>query len=253
MNKTRVIPVLLLHGQGLVKTVKFKEPKYIGDPINAVRIFNEKEVDEIVFLDITATPEGRQPNFNLLSDIAGEAFMPMAYGGGISNLGDVRRIFELGFEKVIINSTAYENLALISEAAAMFGSQSIIGCVDVRKSLLRRYELYSASGKIKRKVALIDHLEELVKSGVGEIIVNSIDRDGTMEGYDINLLHEVSTQVSVPVIACGGAGNIDHLVQAVHDGKVSAVAAGSFFVFVGPHKAVLINYPDRSVLSSCLP
>jgi cyclase len=253
MNKTRVIPVLLLCGQGLVKTVKFKQPKYIGDPINAVRIFNEKEVDELVFLDITATPEGRGPDFDLLSDIASEAFMPMAYGGGITNLGQVRRIFELGFEKVIIDSAAYKNPKLIIEAAAIFGSQSIVGCIDVRKTLLGRYELCSVSGSIKEKASLEEHIALITQSGVGELLVNSVDRDGTMGGYDLKLLREVSNAVTVPVIACGGAGNVDHLVQAVLDGQASAVAAGSMFVFMGPHRAVMVNYPERKLLANKLP
>jgi cyclase len=253
MNKTRVIPVLLLRGQGLVKTIKFKQPKYVGDPINAVRIFNEKEADELVFLDITATPEGRGPDFELLSDIASEAFMPMAYGGGITTLVEVRRIFELGFEKVILNSAAYKYPGLISEAAAIFGSQSIVGCVDVRKNLLGRYELCSASSKVKEKASLFEHLASLTRSGVGEILVNAVDRDGTMGGYDLKLLREVSSAVTVPVIACGGAGNVDHLVEAVQDGHATAVAAGSLFVFMGPHRAVMINYPERKLLVDRLP
>lgn len=252
MNKTRVIPALLLRGQGLVKTVKFKDPKYVGDPINAVRIFNEKEVDELVFLDITATPEGRGPDFELLSDIASEAFMPMAYGGGVTTLEQVKRIFELGFEKVIVNSAAYKKPGLIAEAAAIFGSQSMVGCVDVRKTLLGRYELCSASARVKEKVSLQEHLAALTLSGVGEILVNAVDRDGTMGGYDVKLLREVSAAVTVPVIACGGAGSVDHFVQAVEDGHASAVAAGSLFVFMGPHRAVLINYPERKVLTERL-
>ena len=253
MNKTRVIPTLLLRGQGLVKTAKFKDPKYVGDPINAVRIFNEKEVDELVFLDISATNEGRPPDFELLSDIASEAFMPMSYGGGISTLAHVRRIFQLGFEKVIISSAAYKNPKLILEAAAIYGSQSIVGCVDVRKTMLGRYELCSSSARVKEKVSLPDHLATLIQNGVGEIFVNSVDRDGTMAGYDLKLIREVSEAVTVPVIACGGAGSIEHLVQAVQEGNASAVAAGSLFVFMGPHRAVLINYPERKVLAKCLP
>jgi cyclase len=253
MNKTRVIPVLLLRGKGLVKTVKFKDPKYIGDPINSVRIFNEKEVDELVFLDITATPEGRGPDFELLADIAGEAFMPMAYGGGITSLEQVQRIFALGFEKVVIDTAAYGAPQLIRDAVAIFGSQSIVGCVDVRRTLLGRYELHSHAGKTRQSVGLLDHVAGLERLGVGEIIVNAVDRDGTQSGYDLKLLQQVSSAVSVPVVACGGASGLDDFVAAVQQGGASAVAAGSLFVFVGPHRAVLINYPDRAELARRLP
>lgn len=253
MNKTRVIPVLLLRGKGLVKTVKFKEPKYIGDPINSVRIFNEKEVDELVFLDITATPEGRGPDFELLADIAGEAFMPMAYGGGITTLEQVQRIFALGFEKVVIDTAAYVAPQLIRDAVAIYGSQSIVGCLDVRRTLLGRYELSSHAGKIKQSIGLKEHAQALERLGVGEFIVNAVDRDGTQSGYDIKLIREVSSAVNVPVVACGGASGIDDFVAAVHEGGASAVAAGSLFVFVGPHRAVLINYPNRAELTRRLP
>lgn len=253
MNKTRVIPVLLLRGKGLVKTVKFKDPKYIGDPINSVRIFNEKEVDELVFLDITATPEGRGPDFELLADIAGEAFMPMAYGGGITSLDQVQRIFALGFEKVVIDTAAYGSPQLIRDAVAIYGSQSIVGCVDVRRTLLGRYELHSHAGKTRQAVGLLDHVSGLERLGVGEIIVNAVDRDGTQSGYDLKLLQQVSSAVSVPVVACGGASGLDDFVAAVQHGGASAVAAGSLFVFVGPHRAVLINYPDRAELARRLP
>lgn len=253
MNKTRVIPVLLLRGKGLVKTVKFKEPKYIGDPINSVRIFNEKEVDELVFLDITATLEGRGPDFDLLGDIAGEAFMPMAYGGGITRLEEVQRIFALGFEKVIIDTAAYASPQLIRDAVSIYGSQSVVGCVDVRRTLLGRYEVYSQGGKRREAVGVREHVEQLERLGVGEIIVNSIDRDGTQTGYDLKLVREVSAAVSIPVVACGGAAGIDDFAAAVHEAGASAVAAGSLFVFVGPHRAVLINYPDRAELSRRLP
>ena len=253
MNKTRVIPVLLLRGKGLVKTVKFKDPKYIGDPINSVRIFNEKEVDELVFLDITATPEGRGPDFDLLADIAGEAFMPMAYGGGVSSLEQVQRIFALGFEKIVIDTAAYGAPQLIRDAVAIYGSQSIVGCVDVRRTLLGRYELHSHAGKTRQSVGLLEHVSALERLGVGEIIVNSVDRDGTQSGYDLKLLLQVSSAVSVPVVACGGASGLDDFVAAVEQGGASAVAAGSLFVFVGPHRAVLINYPDRAELARRLP
>lgn len=253
INKTRVIPVLLLRGRGLVKTVKFKDPTYIGDPVNSVRIFNEKEVDELVFLDIFATREGRGPDFDLLADIAGEAFMPMAYGGGITSLEQIRQVFALGFEKVVINSAAYGGGALIREASAVFGAQSIVGCVDVRRTLLSRYELLSHACKTKQPVGLVDHVKALEQQGAGEIIVNSVDRDGTQSGYDLKLIREVTSAVQVPVVACGGAGSLDDMAEAVHEAGASAVAAGSLFVFIGPHRAVLINYPPRTELAKRLP
>ncbi|WP_440112847.1 AglZ/HisF2 family acetamidino modification protein [Acidovorax sp. BL-A-41-H1] len=252
MNKTRVIPVLLLRGTGLVKTAKFKDPKYIGDPINAIRIFNEKEVDELVFIDITASPEGRPPQFDLLKDIAGEAFMPMAYGGGVSSLDQIKKIFGLGFEKIIINTAAYRRLELISEAAAIFGSQSIVGAIDVKSGLWGRYELRSQGGRKKEPVGLAEHLAALERAGVGEVLVNSVDRDGTMSGYDLTLLKQVRACVKVPVVACGGAAGVNDFVAAVETGQADAVAAGSMFVFVGPHRAVLINYPERAVLARAL-
>lgn len=253
MNSTRVIPVLLLRGQGLVKTTRFRDPKYVGDPINAVRIFNEKEVDELAILDISATAESREPPFDILQDIAGEAFMPMAYGGGLRTIEQIRRVFSLGFEKVIINSAAYGNMNLITEAASIFGSQSIVCSVDVKKNWMGRVELVSRSGKKRETVSLRAHLMAAERAGAGEILVNSVDRDGTMSGYDLTVIRQVADAVSVPVIACGGAGSIDHFSDAVKVGGASAVAAGSLFVFVGPHRAVLINYPDRDVLSSRLP
>lgn len=253
MNKTRVMPVLLLQGEGLVKTIHFRNPKYIGDPINAVRIFNEKEVDELIFLDIEAGITRKGPQFTLLASIAEEAFMPMAYGGGISSLDDVKRLFSIGFEKIIVNSITYRNIDLIEKAAAIFGSQSIVGAIDVKRAVPSRYELYSSSGHICEPVGLVEHLVRLTNAGAGEIFVNSIDRDGTLTGYDIQLLNMVSGVVDVPVIACGGAGEIKHLVEAVQEGHASAVAAGSLFVFIGPHRAVLMNYPERTVLSASLP
>lgn len=253
MNKTRVIPVLLLRGKGLYKTVKFKDPTYVGDPLNSVRIFNEKEVDELAFLDISAGPAGRGPDFDLLRDIAGEAFMPMAYGGGISSMEQVRRIFSLGFEKVILNTVAYSDPDVVREAVATFGAQSVVGCVDVRRTFLGKYELFTHSGTRKQRATLEEHLQALRAMGVGEVLVNAIDRDGTQSGYDIKLVKLVSSAVTCPVIACGGASGIEDFVTAVQEGGASAVAAGSLFVFVGPHRAVLINYPDRRVLEAKLP
>jgi len=246
--KTRVIPVLLLRNNGLVKTVKFSNPLYVGDPINSVRIFNEKEVDELVFLDIGATVNRREPNFSIIEDIAGEAFMPMAYGGGITSVAIIRRIMSLGFEKVIVNSVTYDNPDVIREAVQIYGSQAVVACVDVKRKWLGGYDLFTHSGKVRRKVTLHDHLKNLINYGVGEIIVNSIDRDGTQSGYDLAVIKTVSAAVRVPVIACGGAGSMDHFVAAVKEAGASAVAAGSLFVYTGKHKAVLINYPDREEL-----
>jgi imidazole glycerol-phosphate synthase subunit HisF len=251
--KTRVIPVLLLKDKGLVKTVKFGAPRYIGDPINSVRIFNEKEVDELAFLDIAATPNRREPDFATLEDIAGEAFMPMACGGGITSVAQVRRIMAMGFEKVILDTVTYDDPDVVREAVAIYGAQSVVACIDVKRRLLGGYDLYTRSASLRRKVGLSDHLDKLVSYGIGEIIVNSIDRDGTMAGYDVAAIKAVASKVTVPVIACGGAGSIDDLVAAVNQGGASAVAAGSLFVFKGKHRAVLINYPERSELERLLP
>lgn len=252
MIKTRVIPVLLLKNKGLVKTVTFKDPKYVGDPINSIRIFNEKEVDELLLLDITATSNGTGPDFEVIEDVAGEAFMPMGYGGGITTLDQIKRIFSLGIEKVIINSSSYDDYKLIQAAADIYGSQSIVASVDCKKTLLGKFELYSCAGSKKIKVKLQDHLQKLEESGVGEIIINSIDRDGKQCGYDLKLISSATKSVSVPVVACGGAGSVEHLAEAVHEAGASAVAAGSLFVFKGKHRAVLINYPERSRLVDAL-
>ena len=253
MNKTRVIPVLLLKGEGLYKTVKFKNPRYIGDPINSVRIFNEKEVDELVFLDIDASKDKKDPNFELLKDIASEAFMPMAYGGGLSNIEQVRKIFSIGFEKIILNSVLYHDIEIVEKIVSEFGSQSVVGCVDVKSNVFKTYNIYSINGSHKMNISLKDHIMQLAEKGVGEIFINSINRDGTMSGYDLHLIKEVANLVSVPVVACGGASSVYDFKQAVEKSNASAVAAGSMFVFMGPHKAVLINYPDRGELIDSIP
>jgi cyclase len=253
MSETRVIPVLLLSGKGLVKTVKFKRPCYIGDPINSVRIFNEKEVDELLFLDITATTEGRGPDFELLANIAGEAFMPMAYGGGIKTMDDVSRIFSLGFEKVIINTASYMSPQIIQDAVGRYGSQSVVCCIDVKRSLFGGTVVVSHAGKKRQPHGLVEHATNLQQLGVGEIIVQSVDRDGTFSGYDCETVSRVSAAVSIPVIACGGASSLEDFALAIKTAGASAVAAGSMFVYMGPHKAVLISYPSRSDLSRYLP
>ena len=252
MLKTRVIPCLLLRNAGLVKTVKFKDPKYVGDPINAVKIFNEKEVDELIFLDITASSENKRPPFKVIEDIASECFMPLAYGGGIRSIEDIRTIFSLGVEKVVINSYAAERPEFIREAADIFGSQSILVSIDVRRSLFGKYGVYTRSGTHNTGFDPADYAKRMVDFGAGELMVYSIDRDGSQSGYEIELIKRVSTVVKVPVIACGGAGSVEHFREAVQDGGASAVSAGSMFVFHGKHRAVLINFPTQSQLEETL-
>ena len=248
MIKPRVIPALLLKGQGLVKTVKFKEPKYLGDPINIVRIFNDKEVDELVLLDITATPEKRGPQFDLLKNIASEAFIPLAYGGGIRSMDDVKRLLSIGIEKLIMNTSAVETPSLVREVADHAGSQAAVVSMDVKKGLLGKYEVFTHCGQKKTGLDPVKHAIEMEKMGAGEILINSIDRDGTMQGYDVDLVRKVADAVSVPVVACGGAGNLSHVSEVIKQGHASAAAAGSIFVFQGPLRGVLISYPTPKEL-----
>ena len=253
MIRPRVIPALLLKGQGLVKTVKFKDPKYLGDPINIVKIFNDKEVDELVFIDITATNENRRPAFEMLGKITSECFMPLGYGGGIRSFDDVKTLLNLGIEKVILNTSAVENPAFVTEVADYAGSQAVVVSVDVKKGFLGKYEVVTHSGKTGTGLDPVRHALEMEKRGAGELFVNSIERDGTMQGYDLDLIRRVAEAVQVPVIACGGAGNIQHLAEAIQQGGASAAAAGSMFVFQGPLRGVLISYPSQEELRSVLP
>jgi cyclase len=243
MYRARIIPCLLVRGNGLVKTRKFSDPVYVGDPVNAIRIFSEKEVDELIILDIDATNEKRDPNYDLIAEMAGEAFMPVAYGGGIHNISQIRRLIRSGIEKVVINTAATQSTDLITEAASIYGSQAIVVSVDIKKSFFGGYKVVSNSGTKETKLELDEYIQLLVKSGAGEIFLNSVDRDGVMEGYDLALLKRVSEKVRVPVIASGGAGKVEDFSLAINEGGASAVAAGSVFVFYGKHKAVLINYP----------
>lgn len=245
MYRARIIPCLLVSGNGLVKTRKFKDPIYIGDPVNAMRIFSEKEVDEIVVLDIDASRQQQEPNYELIAEMAGEAFMPMAYGGGIRNLDQVRKLIRSGIEKVVINTAATESTDLIRAVADIYGSQAVVGAVDVKKTLFGGYRVVTKSATVDSGLDLYVHLQQLIAAGVGEIFINSVDRDGMMAGYDLPLIRSVTQKVNVPVVACGGAGTIEHLSQGVNEGGASAVAAGSMFVFYGKHRAVLINYPKN--------
>ena len=251
MLRTRVIPSLLLRGRGLVKTIKFQNPTYVGDPINAVRIFNDKEVDELVFLDITATIENRLPQFDLIKDIATECFMPFGYGGGIHDLETAKKILKMGSEKIIINSAAGD-FNLLRDAADTFGRQSVVVSIDVKRPRFGNYQIYTHSGTKRTDMNLVQFAMAVEENGAGEILLNSIDRDGTMEGYDLELLKSVTERVNIPVVACGGAGRLEHFQQAVLKGGASAVAAGSMFVFHGPHRAVLINYPTQEELKEYL-
>lgn len=249
--RIRVIPSLLLHKGGLVKSVRFKDYKYIGDPINAVKIFNEKEVDEIAVIDIDATREKRKLNFAQISEIAGEAFMPMAYGGGITRIEEIKEILFSGVEKVIINKTAHTNPKLITEAARLFGNQSIVVSIDVKKTLFNGYRVYTDNGKNNSGLSPALFAKKMEEAGAGEILLNNIDADGTYRGYDIKLIQEVSKGVSIPVIALGGAGSVEDFRKAKENGA-SAVAAGSMFVFQRPHQAVLISYPTQKELKEKL-
>lgn len=252
MPRIRVIPCLLLRNRALVKTVKFSAPGYIGDPINTVRIFNEKEVDELIVLDILATRENRPPQFDLIAEIAGECFMPLTYGGGVRSIDDMKRLFRSGIEKIAVNSAAARNPSFIKEAAAYFGSQSIIASIDVRKTWLKGYQVFSDNGRKKVKSDPANYAALMENMGAGEILLNAIDRDGTFSGFDLQLIRHVSERVGIPVIAAGGAGSIDDLCQAVETGKADAVAMGSMVVYQGRHRAVMINFPTPDQLACLL-
>lgn len=239
----RIIPCLLLKGAGFYKTTRFKDPIYLGDPINILRIFNEKEVDEITILDIGITPKGGEPNFPLLQDMASECFMPLAYGGGIKTMDQIHRLFQIGFEKVVLNSHAFTEPELVRSAAATFGSQSIVVCIDARKALLGGYAVVSHSARSEQPWKPETWARRVAELGAGEIIINSVNRDGTMTGYDIDLIQRVTSAVNIPVIACGGASSVNDFKAAIKTGHASACAAGAMFVFQGRHRAVLINVP----------
>jgi len=249
MYLPRIIPVLLLKGKGLVKTVKFKNPTYIGDPINAVRIFNELEADELVFLDIIASKQGRTIDLQFVKDIGDEAFMPFAVGGGIKSLNTVEEVLRNGAEKVVLNSVAVKEPDLIYRAASVFGSQSIVVAIDVKKNIFGDRKVYIEDGTQRCNASILERVKAAEGRGAGEIIIQSIDRDGTMSGYDLELIREVSETVSIPVIALGGAGCKEHLKDAIEAGKASAAAAGSMFVFHGPRKGVLVNYPAKDEIA----
>lgn len=248
MLRTRVIPALLLRDESLVKTVRFGKFTYVGDPCNTVRIFNELEVDELVFLDIAATREGRPPNLALLSDIANECFMPLGYGGGIRSFEDAQAILKLGFEKIVVNSSAVENPRLVTELAHHFGRQAVIVSIDVKRDLLGHHRVRTRSGTHNTGRDPVVWAREAERLGAGEILLTSIDREGTWEGFDIDLVKSVTHAVRVPVIAQGGAGSLAHIGAAVRQAAASAVALGSMVVFQKKGMGVLVNFPDPAQL-----
>ena len=243
----RIIPCLLVKDKGLVKTVNFKNPKYIGDPINAVRIFNEKEVDELMVLDIDATPEKREPDYNMISHLAAECRMPLCYGGGVTTSDQVQRIIQLGVEKVAISSAALENPSIVTEAAECVGNQSVVVVIDVKKSFISgKHEVWTRNGSKATGKCPAELAREMERLGAGEIVINSIDNDGLMKGYDLDLADKIRESVRVPLTLLGGAGSLNDIGRLISKHGVIGAAAGSLFVFKGVYKAVLINYPNRA-------
>lgn len=248
--RPRLIPTLLLKDGGLYKTRKFSDPVYIGDPINAVRIFNDKGVDEIVLLDIDASVEGRGPSFDRIADIASEAFVPICYGGGVRSIEDFSRLMKLGVEKVAVNTAVADDFGLLTEAAAMFGSQSVVFSLDVRRGMFNRMERFVRGARATARMSPLEAARAAEAAGAGEIMLTAVDRDGQMTGYDSALISTIAHAVGVPVIANGGASSLEDMLEAVFKSGASAAAAGSLFVFQGKHRAVLITYPDERVVAS---
>lgn len=251
MKRIRVIPVLLISKGGLVKSKKFRNHQYVGDPINAVKIFNDKEIDEIIVLDIDASRENRGPRMEKLKEITGEAFIPLAYGGGISSVEQVKDLFYLGVEKVIFNRQALINPSLITETAKLVGSQSVVVSIDFKKNIFGKRQVYGLNGSKAFAKDLVTFARSMQNFGAGEIFLNAIDLDGTYQGYDQQAIQDVCSNLQIPVVACGGAAGLDDFVTAVENGA-SAVAAGSMFVFQRPHNAVLISYPSQDELNEKL-
>lgn len=242
MLRPRIIPCLLIHQAGLVKTVGFKDPKYVGDPINAIKIFNEKEADELIVLDIDATVTGAEPNFRLISQFAAECRMPLCYGGGVKTVEQAKRVIGLGVEKVALSSAAVADPQLIARIATEIGRQSVVVVLDARKQGAD-YEVWTHNGRTNTRRSLVDAARAAEKSGAGEIVINSIDNDGRMKGYDLQLAKQVRAAVRVPMTVLGGAGSLADIAALLEACGVVGAAAGSFFVFKGPYRAVLISYP----------
>lgn len=249
MLRSRVIPCLLVHNKGLVKTVKFKSPKYVGDPINAVKIFNEKEVDELIVLDIDASVNDDEPNYQMIEHLANESRMPLCYGGGIKTALQAQKIIKLGVEKVAISSEAILNPELLRDIANIIGRQSVVVVLDVKKTLFGSYEIQIYNAKKKIKKNLFEFIAELDAIGIGELVINSIDNDGVMKGYDLTLIKKVRECVNIPLTVLGGAGSPNDILSLIEDYKIIGASAGSLFVFKGLYKAVLINYLPELALN----
>lgn len=247
MLRPRIIPCLLIQNKGLVKTVKFKDPKYVGDPINAVRIFNEKEVDEIMVLEIDATSGNLEPDYKMIENLAAECRMPLCYGGGIKTVEQAQRIFSLGVEKVAISSAAVNNPGLIKEISARVGNQSMVIVLDVKKGKNNKYEIWTNNGTTFSGKEMVSFAREVEELGAGEIVINSIDHDGVMKGYNIEMIDQVRSQVHLPITVLGGAGKLDDIKQLIDYFGIIGASAGSLFVFKGVFKAVLINYPSHEI------
>ena len=243
-----MIPCLLVHNKGLVKTEKFKSPKYVGDPINAVKIFNEKEVDELIILDIDATIKGVEPNYQMIEHLANESRMPLCYGGGVKTAAQAQKIIKLGVEKVALSSEVIANPQILKDIAEIIGRQSVVVVLDIKKSLFGKYEIFTHNGKKKSKKQLVEFLAELENIGIGELVINSIDNDGVMKGYDLSLVKKVRECTTVPLTVLGGAGSSDDILKLIEEYKIIGASAGSLFVFKGVYKAVLISYLPKSVL-----
>lgn len=252
MLRIRIIPCLQLIEDALVKTVKFGNHGYIGDPINTVRIFNELEVDELCFLDIRATLENRPPNFNVLHQIADECFMPLAYGGGVKDAATAKKILSIGFEKIVLNTAAMDQPQLVSEIAAHAGNQSLIGSIDVKKNIWGKYQVYTHDGTKKRDVDPVAYAQQLESLGIGELLVTSIDKEGTWGGFDIEIIKKIADAVNVPVIANGGAGSIQHIGDVISKAGVPAVALGSMVVYQQKGLGVLVSFPDKAELEKVI-
>lgn len=244
MTGFRIIPCLLLSNGGLVKTEKFRNPKYVGDPINAIRIFNEKEVDELFVIDIDASGKNHEPDFDLIDQLASECFMPLGYGGGIKSLDQAKRLFDIGIEKITLQSALATNPKLLGQIVDLFGSQAVVASVDVKKDWLGRRKLFSKFGTKFPQARWQDFIVSVVEEGAGEVLLNSVDLDGTRRGVDLEMVEEAAKLVDVPVTAIGGVGSLQDF-KAARDAGASAAAAGAFFVLQGTHRAVLISYPRR--------